>query len=477
MIALGERLGLFEHAQDFEVRLAQEELAAEVLRLDGAAGVGDGPFVEARLDERAEVLRLLELVEQPEHGLIEEVAQPEGVDVVAQLVFREAHVEQFDDAGPDEVLRLEESTGLFPGLEDEGQLGELGGAGADLQPVQIVPQDEGGDLGGRVAFLLVDEGEQVEGVGEHVPAADGGIAQADFLGFGDFEEVVRRAAGGVLFALDVVGHVLAQPGAGAIEKPEPAEGVFDEVADDPVRGEELGDGGDVLGGHGALAGHDLVLPLGDVELVEPAEDFHVGAGFARGVGFQAVGIGDLGAKAFGDGSGGEKVVGEKEFRFVVELVEDVGEQGVVKAARGEDEAAISLALRIGPSDGGGQATIEQVVEALEVGVRVEFRRQGASAEELEDFRLCLLRRGGSKNASLEWMPTLGIEKAQRSEAVEPSVSDALDKGGTVPPIFLAEGCHLICSLSDIWRVGGEHVVELAPDCLHELVADGGSERF
>ena len=64
VIPLGERLGLFEHAQDFEVRLAQEELAAEVLRLDGPAGVGDGPFVEARLDEGAEVLRLLELVEQ-----------------------------------------------------------------------------------------------------------------------------------------------------------------------------------------------------------------------------------------------------------------------------------------------------------------------------------------------------------------------------------------------------------------------------
>ena len=156
MIPLGERLGLFEHAQDFEVRLAQEELAAEVLRLDGAAGEGDGPFVEARLDERAEVLRLLELVEQLEHGLIEEVAQPEGADVVAQLVFREAHVAQLDDVGPDEVFRLEEATGLLPGLEDEGQLGELSGAGADLQPVEVVPQDQGGNLGGRVALLLVD---------------------------------------------------------------------------------------------------------------------------------------------------------------------------------------------------------------------------------------------------------------------------------------------------------------------------------
>ena len=165
-----------------------------------------------------------------------------------------------------------------------------------------MPQDEGGNLGGRVAFLLVDEGEQIEGVGEHVPAADGGIAQADFLGFGDFEEVSLG------FALDVVGHVLAQPGAGAIQQPEPAEGVFDEVADDPVRGEELGDGGDVLRGHGALAGHDLVLPLGDVELVEPAEDLDLGAILVR----------DLGAKSVDDRVFGEKIVGQQQFGFVIQ---------------------------------------------------------------------------------------------------------------------------------------------------------------
>jgi hypothetical protein len=81
----------------------------------------------------------------------------------------EAHVAQFDDAGPDEVIRLEEAAGLFPGLEDEGQLGELGGAGADFQPVQIVPQDEGGYLGGRVAFLpqavtLRAHGAQIRGI-------------------------------------------------------------------------------------------------------------------------------------------------------------------------------------------------------------------------------------------------------------------------------------------------------------------------
>ena len=64
MIPLGERCGLFKYVQDFEVRLAEEELAAEVLRLDGAADVGDGSLIKARLDKLAEGLRRLELVKQ-----------------------------------------------------------------------------------------------------------------------------------------------------------------------------------------------------------------------------------------------------------------------------------------------------------------------------------------------------------------------------------------------------------------------------
>jgi hypothetical protein len=163
-----------------------------------------------------------------------------------------------------------------------------------------------------------------------VPAADGGIAQADFLGFGDFEEV------GLGFALDVVGHVLAQLGAGMIEQPEPAKGVFDEVANNPVRGEELGDGGNVLGGHGALAGHDLVFLFRNIELVEPTENFH----------FAAILIADLGAKAVDDGLFGQQIVGQKQLGLVVEFLKDVRQQGVVKMAGRQHEAAINFTLRI-----------------------------------------------------------------------------------------------------------------------------------
>ena len=39
-------------------------------------------------------------------------------------------------------------------------------------------------------------------------------------------------------------------------------------------GEELGDSGNVVGRHGALAGHDRFLLFRDIELIDPAEDFH-----------------------------------------------------------------------------------------------------------------------------------------------------------------------------------------------------------
>lgn len=172
-----------------------------------------------------------------------------------------------------------------------------------------------------------------------MPAADGGIEQADFLGFGDLEEV------GFGFALDVVVHVLAEPGAGAVQQPEAAEGVLDEVADDPVRSEELGDGGDVLRRHGALAGHDLVLPLGDVELVEPAEDFDIGP-----LPIAAVVVADLGAESVDDRMLGEEVIGQEQLGLVVEFLENIRQQSVIKTASGEDETAIDLALCVRRGD-------------------------------------------------------------------------------------------------------------------------------
>ena len=77
------------------------------------------------------------------------------------------------------MFRLEEATGLFPGLEDQRQFSQLRSTGADLQPVQIVPQDESRNLTRRIALLLVDLDQQIKRIGEHVAGACCGVAQAD----------------------------------------------------------------------------------------------------------------------------------------------------------------------------------------------------------------------------------------------------------------------------------------------------------
>lgn len=85
--------------------------------------------------------------------------------------------------------------------------------------------------------------------------------------------------------------MFAQIGVGAIQQPEASEGVLYEVTDNPMRGEELGDGRNIFRRYGAFARHDRVFLFGDVELVEPTEDLD----------FRAVVVGDFGAEAVDDG--------------------------------------------------------------------------------------------------------------------------------------------------------------------------------
>ena len=54
-----------------------------------------------------------------------------------------------------------------------------------------------------------------------------------------------------------------------------AKAVFDHIADDPVRREELGDGGDFLFGDFAVFGKGGVFRLGVVILVQPADDLYL----------------------------------------------------------------------------------------------------------------------------------------------------------------------------------------------------------
>ncbi len=263
--------------------------------------------------------------------------------------------------------------------------------------------------------------------------------------------------------------MLAQPGAGPVEQPQPAEGVLHEVADNPVRGEELGDGRDVLRGHGAFAGHDLVLPVGDVELVEPAQNLDIGS-----LVIATVLIPDLGAEAVEDGVLGEEVIGQEEFRLIIELLEEIGQQGVVEMAGGKEEVPIDLPLGIRRRD----VPIEKAIDPLEMGVGMQFRGQSAGAGELEKFRLDLCRAGGGDDPGMEGVPAPGIHEAEGGETVEPGVGHLLDQPG---PVLLGEPPQR----GHLRREGGEevgclrreHVIQLARDRLHELPAHSRGERF
>ena len=68
-----------------------------------------------------------------------------------------------------------------------------------------------------------------------------------------------------------------------------------------------------------------------------------------------------------DGVLGEEVIGQEQLGLVVELLEKVRQQGVVKAAGGEHEMAIDLALRIA---GDGIRPSRRSLSRVGIGVRV-----------------------------------------------------------------------------------------------------------
>ncbi len=145
---------------------------------------------------------------------------------------------------------------------------------------------------------------------------------------------------------------------------------------------------------------------------------------------------------------------------------------MVKTAGGEDEVAIDLALRIRRGD----AAIEEVIEPGGVGVGLQLLGQGSGAGELEQLRLGLRCAGRGEDAGAERMPAAGVHEAERGEAVEPGIGDALDEAGAVGLRELPQRGYLWSKGSQIIRcLGAENEVELTCDRLHKLCAYGWGE--
>ena len=140
-------------------------------------------------------------------------------------------------------------------------------------------------LGGiplTVAHTGVDLHQHLKGIHENVTGTHAGVDKGQFF----------RAQGGVLFTnfrqlclhlrllrgfVQIIFPVFPQVAVRVTLYPQAAKAVFHHVADDPVRGEQLGYGRDLLLGDLAVFGKGSSLGFGVVVLIQPADDLHLTA--------------------------------------------------------------------------------------------------------------------------------------------------------------------------------------------------------
>ena len=144
-----------------------------------------------------------------------------------------------------------------------------------------------------------------------------------------------------------------------------------------MRGEELRGGGD-FGGTGLLAllepREDIVLPLGDVELVQPADHLNVLADL----------LGEHGHRAGQHGVVGEQIRRDEELGVVAFALEHERHRAVPVAAVFREQQCVRLALRVVAAPG----AVEQARHRLHGALVGDDRAVDVPALGLgEDFRL------------------------------------------------------------------------------------------
>ena len=87
-------------------------------------------------------------------------------------------------------LLLEESAGTGACLHGQGKGGKACGSLVDFHAVQVVFENQSGNIARRIPLLLVDLIQQVERVGKHVAGTACGIADGQVLRGLDFENVL-----------------------------------------------------------------------------------------------------------------------------------------------------------------------------------------------------------------------------------------------------------------------------------------------
>ena len=174
-----------------------------------------------------------------------------------------------------------------------------------------------------------------------------------------------------------------------------------------MRGEQLRRGGDVLCCDFLVlleAREDLIFLLGDVELVEPADDLDVLAGV----------LGHHLAQFAEDGGLGQQILGHQQFSVVVDFLEEERHGTVPLIAGMDEQQAVGFGLRVIR----GRAALQQGCDCVwcAIGkVAVHSLRQYFGPRSFfgwgDHAHLCVV---------------ICIHKPQRSEAVEPSVGHLFD---------------------------------------------------
>ena len=180
------------------------------------------------------------------------------------------------------VFAVEDAAVVLPCLHHYGKVGKLIGTVVNVQTVEVVFQNALGGIPLAVTHAFVDLHQHVKGIDQNMPGTHAGVDEGE----------VFRVQGGVLLAdrrllclhlrllrgfVQIILPVLPQVAVRVTLYPQAAKAVFHHVADDPVRGEQLGHRRDLLFGDLAVLFKSSFLRLGVVVLVQPADDLHLTA--------------------------------------------------------------------------------------------------------------------------------------------------------------------------------------------------------
>ena len=261
--------------------------------------------------------------------------------------------------------------------------------------------------------------------------------------------------------------------------PQPAYGVLHEVAHDPVRGEQLGGGGNLVGsGFVVLLKpvHHLVLAFRNVVLVQPADDLHIAGRIVNTAILRSHSLHRIPQH----GTLGEQIGWHEQFIHPAGLLADAFEHErqvmIPEPAFGLQQQTISQTLRIIRHDG----TAQQPFDAL-LGLIIHVRREHPAVI-LASFRGCKHFRQSIRAGQTGWRDhrragePVHIHVTEHDDAVEPPVritfhhmSAALYAATGLPNLTLQKiECTRVVNLS----VGIRHQCGVKPGLhrVHELAA-------